>query len=153
MKIRGNHGIGNYLKIFLQICKVFGILLLIFLIPILYLLKLLFDMFLFMIYPCGICFLILMEQFIGLFESLKEDNPFCMNNLERIVKAMHMSFIISGFVFISFFLTFFYNYSLAFIVSILFISILFLGVGIALYILSDLFSISLEYKEENELTI
>ncbi len=153
MKIRGNHGIGNYLKIFLQICKIFGILLLIFLIPILFLLKLPFDMFLFMIYPCGICFLMLMEQFIGLFNSLKENNPFNYHNLDRILKAMHMSFMISVFVLISFFLTFFYDYSLAFVVSILFISILFFGVGIALYILSDLFRSSLEYKEENELTI
>ena len=42
---------------------------------------------------------------------------------------------------------------IVFIVTLGFLSILFLGVAIALYILSELFKKAYDYKEENELTI
>lgn len=43
--------------------------------------------------------------------------------------------------------------NIIFILAMSFLFILFIGVSIALYILSELFEQATEYKEENELTI
>ena len=45
------------------------------------------------------------------------------------------------------------NMSILVIIVLLFMFILFIGVTIALYILSELFNKAIEYKNENDLTI
>lgn len=155
MKITGNKGIGNILKILLQISMVIGIIILIGLYFITKLVNMKFDWFIIMIYPCGISFLSLVYQFIGLFDSLKQSTPFCLENVKRMRNGMLSSFIISLFIIIALLLTIFaYNYySLQLQVALSFMSILFFAVGIALYILAELFKEATTYKEENDLTI
>ena len=156
MKVKGNNGIGSLLKIFLQICMVIGALLLVFLYFILKANNLHFDWFTVMIYPCGILFLGLIYQFVGLFNSLKENNPFCNANVIKLNRGMIISFIISVLIVIALcFSIFLYGdyYTFSFNVCVGFICLLFFGVGIALYILNELFKEATIYKEENELTI
>jgi len=156
MNIKGNKGIGSLLKIFLQICMVIGVLLLVFLYSILKANNLNFDLFTIMIYPCGILFLGLIYQFVGLFNSLKENNPFCNDNVIKLNRGMVIAFIISALIVIALcFSIFLYSdyYSFSFNVCVGFICVLFFGVGIALYILKELFKEAIVYKEENELTI
>lgn len=149
------NGLGNILKIFLQICLILGIGILCFLWKIAPILGLDFPFLVMMIYPCGVCFLIIIYQFIGLFDSLKRNDPFSKWNVIRLKRGKTASFIIFLLLCISLFLSvLLYNYSnLIVIYALTFLSVLFLGVGIALYILSELFKIAIEYKEENELTI
>lgn len=155
MKINGNTGIGNFLKLLLEICMVIGTILLVLLIPILTSLKIEINFFTLLFYPCGVCFLILVYQFIGLFNSLKENQPFCKENIERLKLAMWMSFIISIIIIVALLsaCVIKINYTSALKLCLGFLGILFGGVGIALYILSELFKTALTYKEENELTI
>lgn len=155
MKIDGNFGIAKLLKILLKVCFLVLSFILIFLFEIVDLLNLHFDLFILSIYPCGLCFLVLIYQFIKLFESLENNTPFLRVNILRLKNSMISSFIISLFVFISLLLSIFkYDYySLQLKYCIFFIQILFLGVSIALYILSELFKLAINYKEENELTI
>lgn len=156
MKVKGKNSIGSLLKVFLQICMVIGALLLVFLYSILKAYNLHFDLFSVMIYPCGILFLALIYQFVGLFNSLKESNPFCNDNVIKLNKGMVISFIISALIVIALcFSILLYNdyYTFRFNVCVGFICILFFGVGIALYVLKELFKEAIAYKEENELTI
>lgn len=155
MQIRGIKGIGSFLKVLLQCCFVLGI---VFLLGLYFIVKVLgihFNLFIGCIYPCGIAFLSLIWQFIGLFDSLKLGNPFCEENILRMKYGMIASFIIAVFTGIALLLTVFvYScYTLQLQVALGFITILFFGVGIALYILKELFSEAIVYKEENELTI
>lgn len=156
MKVKGKNSIGSLLKVFLQICMVIGTLILVFLYSILKAYNLHFDLFSVMIYPCGILFLALIYQFVGLFNSLKESNPFCNDNVIKLNRGMVISFIISALIVIALcFSIFLYNdyYTFSFNVCVSFICILFFGVGIALYVLKELFKEAISYKEENELTI
>lgn len=155
MKIFGKNGIGNILKILLQVSMIVGIIILILLYWLVGEFNLHFDLFVLLIYPCGINFLYLVYQFIGLFDSLKVNNPFCLDNVKRMKNGMISSYIISILIFIALlFSVFLYNYySLQLKVALFFMGILFFGVGIALYILSELFKEATTYKEENDLTI
>lgn len=155
MKLDGRLGIGNLLKLFLEICMVILAFILLFLFKIVDLLGLHFDLFIISIYPCGIAFLILIYQFIKLFETIQHNQPFLNLNILRLKRGMISSFIISVLVFVALLLAIFkYNYySLQLKYCVFFISVLFFGVGIALYILSELFKLAIKYKEENELTI
>lgn len=156
MKIKGKNSVGSLLKVFLQICMVIGALLLIFLYSILKANNLHFDLFVVMIYPCGILFLVLIYQFVGLFNSLKENNPFCNDNVMKLNRGMMISFVISVLIVIALcFSVFLYGdyYTFSFNICVGFICLLFFGVGIALYILKELFKEATIYKEENELTI
>lgn len=156
MKVEGKKSIGSLLKILLQICMVIGALLLVFLYSILKAFNLHFDLFVVMIYPCGIFFLALIYQFVGLFNSLKENKPFCNDNVIKLNRGMIISFVISALIVIALcFSIFLYNdyYTFRFNVCIGFICVLFFGVGIALYILRELFKKAIAYKEENDLTI
>ena len=83
MKILGENGLGKILKVFLQTCFIGGIILLI-IWP--------FQLKLFglepnavglVIYPNGIAMLVIVYQFIGLFDSLKNNNPFCIENVKN----------------------------------------------------------------------
>ena len=67
---------------------------------------------------------------------------------------MYISFIISFLVAISLSILIINNlYVLAVKLCIGFICVLFFGVGIALYLLKELFKEALQYQEENDLTI
>lgn len=155
MKVNGKNGIGSILKFILQISMVVGIVFLICLYWIVKKVNLDFNWFIACIYPCGIGFLVLVYQFIGLFNSLKENNPFCRENPKRMNIGMISSFIISIFIIVALLLTIFvYDiYTLELKVALTFMAILFFGVSIALYILKELFTEAINYKEENELTI
>ena len=155
MKILGENGLGKILKVFLQTCFIGGIILLI-IWP--------FQLKLFglepnavglVIYPNGIALLAIVYQFIGLFDSLKNNNPFCIENVKRMKYAGIASLIEA----VLWGLDLIYEVVLVkaaepFFVAVLgFLFILFTGVAIALYILSELFRQATEYKTENELTI
>lgn len=146
--------LGLVLKITLQVFSIIGILFLLGLYSITKLLNLHFDLFIVMIYPCGICFLYLVYQFINLFDSLKNNNPFCYENVKRLSNSMICSLLICILVLIALIISIFYEYySLQLKVAVGFISILFFAFGIALLILSELFKQATMYKEENDLTI
>lgn len=155
MKLKGKYGIGNLLKIILEIGFCIGCLLLCTFIPILNVFNISINWFLAMVYPSGICFLGLVCQFIEMFDSLKNNNPFCQNTVIRLKRAMYLSYIISFFVAVALIIIlFFYNYyTLGLKICIMFICILFFGVGTALYMLKELFIQAINYKEENDLTI
>ncbi len=155
MKIVGKNGIGSILKFILQISMVIGILFLISMYWIVRKVNLEFNWFIACIYPCGISFLVLIYQFIGLFNSLKESNPFCKENPKRMSIGMISSIVTCIFILIALLLSILvYNqYTLELKVALTFIFILFFGVSIALYILKELFIEAINYKEENELTI
>ena len=155
MKILGENGLGRILKVFLQTCFIGGIILLIIWPFQLKLFGLKPNAVTLVIYPNGIALLAIVYQFIGLFDSLKNNDPFCMENVKRMKFAGIASLVEAMF----WGLDLIYEVVLAkstellFIAGVLFLFILFIGVAIALYILSELFKQATEYKKENELTI
>ena len=155
MKITGEQGIGKIIKIFLQICFYMGIILLIALPFILNTVGFNLGASMYVIYPNGIILLIITYNFIKLFDRLRINNPFCEENV-RILKTTGIVSIIGSVLWL---IDFLYEIVLAkstdiiFISTLLFLCILFFGVSIALYILSELFKQATEYKKENELTI
>lgn len=155
MKIFGKNGIGSLLKCLLQMSMFLGVILLISLYWITKWTNIHFNWFIVMIYPCGISLLVLIYEFIGLFDSLTKSNPFCQENVNRMKKGMLASFIIAIGILIALLLTIFvyHYYSLQLQVALTFMCILFIGIAIALYILKELFKEAINYKEENELTI
>ena len=155
MSITGEEGIGKILKVFLQICFWGGIIVLIILPFLLNMLGFNLGASMYVIYPNGIVLLMIMHKFIGLFNSLRINKPFCDENVKLLKKAGIISMVGSLF----WLMDFFYEIILAksediiFNCTLLFLSILFFGVFIALYILSELFEQANEYKKENDLTI
>lgn len=150
MKIVGKNGLGNILKIILQICFWGGIAFLIIL-PIILKRISIFEI---MLYLNGITMLVIVKQFIELFDSLKIEKPFCENTVKRMNTASIASVIMTVLFFIETIYKFASNNSDIKINCILvFMTILFLGVAIALYILAELFRQAAEYKSENDLTI
>ena len=150
MKIVGKNGLGNIIKIILQICFWVGIAFLIIL-PIILKSISIFEI---MLYLNGITMLEIVKQFIELFDSLKIEKPFCNNTVKRMNIASIAAGIMTGLFFIETIYKFASNNSDIKINCILvFMTILFLGVAIALYILAELFRQATEYKSENDLTI
>ena len=154
MKVYGKDGIGSFLKVLLQITFIIGIpitLMLPFIIKINgnLIVKILF------IYPICIFFLFFVYQFIKLFNSLKDNNPFNYNNVKTLKKASYISLIMSAIWIINILITIFIikNTYINYILVLLFLTLLFFGVFIALYILSELLNNATKYKEENDLTI
>ena len=150
MKILGKNGLGNILKIILQICFWGGIA---FLITLPIILKRI-SIFEIMLYLNGITMLVIVKQFIELFDSLKIEKPFC----ENTVKKMNTASIASVIMTVLFFIETIYRFALdnsdiKINCILVFMTILFLGVAIALYILAELFRQATEYKSENDLTI
>ena len=84
MEILGENGIGKILKIFLQICFWGGIAILIILPFELQIVGLKLNATAFVIYPNGIVLLVIVRQFIGQVDSLKDRKPFCMDNVKRL---------------------------------------------------------------------
>lgn len=155
MKILGENGLGKILKIFLQTCFFGGIALLVILPFQLRLFGLHLNAIAYVIYPNGIALLAIVYQFIGLFDSLKNNNPFCMENVKRL-RLAGIASLIEGLLWgIDLIFQMFLARSIEPLILsvILFMSILFIGVSIALYILSELMKQATSYKEENELTI
>ena len=155
MQIVGKNSIGNFLKIFLQICFYFGIILLVILPFILRMLGFNIGVSMFIIYTNGIILLLITRNFIELFDSLKNNTPFCKENVKILRKTGVISFIESVFwlIDLGYQILFINSKDIVFNVTLGFLSILFLGVAIALYILSELFKQAYDYKKENELTI
>lgn len=107
------------------------------------------------VYPNGILMLGFVYQFIGMFKSLEENNPFTLNNVELLRRAGYISLVLSVlWVFDLLYLILVLNNTyFNYILVLVFLAILFFGVFIALYILSELFKQATIYKEENDLTI
>lgn len=103
MKILGKESISNYIKIFLQIVFVFGVTVVIFLPWVVdYYLRIVLGnsysfywSFLIMLYISGIPMLILVFQFIKLFDSLGKETPFIIENVKHLRIAAICSGIIS----------------------------------------------------------
>ena len=107
------------------------------------------------IYPNSILMLGIMYQFVRLFSSLEKNNPFTIENVNILSTTSKISYSMSLLWIIDLFILLFgiKNNDLNYIIVIIFLSILFFGVGVALWLLSALFQKATVYKEENELTI
>lgn len=156
MKITGKKGLGDILKTFLQICFALGIIILLVLPAVLQKFGLNMKTSAFIIEPNGIILLIIVYKFIQLFNSLKNNEPFCENNVKLLKETGIIAFIGACFWIIDLIIYGLIYINTLNIITILvmgFLFILFLGVSIALYMLSELFKQAIEYKKENELTI
>ena len=155
MEIFGEKGIGKFLKVLLQVCFWGGIAVLIVLPFLLQLVGLKLNATAFVIYPNGIALLVIVRQFIGQFDSLKNKKPFCMENVKRLKTSGIASLVETALWTIDLLYTVFLAKGADVIILLLlaFLIILFAGVSIAFYILAELIKQATEYKEENELTI
>ncbi len=154
MEILGKKGLGNFLKIMLEIVLIIGILILVAFPFILRNTNMDINPNIVLFYPNAICLLFIIYQFIGLFDSLKNSNPFCENTVKKLRKAQRISAIASIFwIFDFIYEAVLVRMYISFIFVLAFMMILFIGVTIALYILAELFNKALEYKNENDLTI
>lgn len=143
------------LNIVLRISLVVGTILLLTLWKWLELLNIKFNLLVFLIYPAGILFLGLIIQFIKLFNQFNAEKSFHLTTVRHLKNASRISFVISIITFLALLLSIFIypTYTLTLKISLTFFTILFIGVGIALYLLAELFRQATEFKEENDLTI
>ena len=145
---------GNFLKIIVIIGIIFSIPTII-LIP--FLLSNNYSVFysMLIVYPNGLLMIDIAIQFLRMFRSLEKNQPFTQDNVNILKKTGFLSFIMSGLWIIDLLIMMFIikNTYINYIIVLLFLFILFLGVGIALWTLSLLFSQATKYKEENDLTI
>ena len=145
---------GNFLKILVIIGIVFSIPVII-LIP--FLLSnnysILYSMLI--VYPNGLLMIGIAIQFLKMFRSLEKNQPFTLDNVNILKKTGFLSFIMSWLWIIDLLIMIFIikNTYINYIIVLLFLFILFFGVGIALWTLSLLFLQATKYKEENDLTI
>mgnify|MGYP004516092029 FL=1 len=155
MEIFGEKGIGKFLKVLLQVCFWGGIAVLIVLPFILQMVGLNLNATAFVIYPNGIALLVIVRQFIGQFDSLKNRKPFCIENVKRLKTSGVASLIETALWTIDLLYTVFLakGADVIIVLVLAFLIILFAGVSIAFYILAELIKQATEYKEENELTI
>ena len=151
MKVTGKNSLSTFIEICLKIVLVLGIIIYITL-P--FLLNIYMEWFnpvlkyvptLIILYASGIPALIIVYKFIRIFNTLKKDNPFIMENVKPLDVISICSLIIS----------IEYIIGMFFIVSVFEIIIIavFIIVWLGGYILSELLRKAIEYKEENELTI
>ena len=147
MKVYGKNGLGNILKIMLEIA--FGLIVIMMVAVLFKTTKIL------LFYPNIISFLFIMYAFIGLFDLLEKEEPFCKKMIKKINIAKTASLVSSVIWLIQgLYELILVKYADVLAIFILFFMfILFLGVAIALYILKELFVKAKNYKEENELTI
>ena len=109
----------------------------------------------FILYPNGLLMVCITYQFIKLFQSLEKNDPFNYQNVKTLKKGSIYSFIMSilwviDLLFMVFIIK---NHYINYIIVLIFLAVLFFGVSIALYILSELFKQATDYKIENDLTI
>lgn len=154
MKAIKQNKIGKILKITLMATFVLGVPIIVIL-PLLlnHTSKIIYSMFI--IYPNGILMLLIVYEFIKLFKSLEENNPFTYKNVKilketSLISLMMSIFWIADLLFMIFIIN---NTYVNYIIVLSFLFILFFGVFIALYILSELIRQATIYKEENDLTI
>jgi hypothetical protein len=97
------------------------------------------------LYASGIPALIIVYRFIKIFHTLKEDNPFNMENVKNLKVISNCSLLIM----------LEYMVGIFFITSVFAIVIIgvFAVVWLGCYILAELLKKAIDYKEENELTI
>ena len=153
MKVTGKRSISNLLKLGLQIVAIIGIVVMIFLPFILEVYQKIWNIelgnlyipLLGIMYLSGIPAVILLYQFIQLFDSLKKETPFIKENIKYLKKASLCSIIIAIEYIIGIFI--FKSIFVAIIIGI------FLIAWLGLYILAELFKQAVAYKEENDLTI
>ena len=109
----------------------------------------------FIIYPNGLLMSIIIYEFIKLFKSLEDNNPFNYENVKTLKTTSVVSLImcILWFIDLLFMVFIIKNTYINYIIVLIFLALLFLGVSISLYILSLLFKQATDYKEENDLTI
>lgn len=107
------------------------------------------------VYPNGLLMLGIAYQFLKMFKSLEKNKPFTNENVNILKKTGYLSFSMSLLWIIDLFIMIFliHNTYVNYIIVLLFLFILFFGVGIALWTLSLLLKQATEYKEENDLTI
>lgn len=107
------------------------------------------------IYPNGLLMLGITYEFIKLFKSLEENQPFTYENVKILKRTGNFSFTMSLLWLIDLLDLLFIikNHYINYIIVLIFLAVLFFGVGIALYILSILFKQATDYKIENDLTI
>lgn len=154
MQKNNNQKIGKIIKLVLVVCMIIAI-------PIVgvipFLLKhsisLIHSMLI--IYPNGILMLGIIWEFVKLFKSLEMNNPFNRDNVKILKDAGTISYIMSVLWFIDLLdlLLIIKNYYINYILVLAFLVLLFIAIGISLYILSALFKQATDYKEENDLTI
>lgn len=107
------------------------------------------------IYPNGLLMSVIIYQFVKLFKSLELNNPFNYENVKTL-KTTSIVSLIMGILWIFdllFMLFIIKNTYVNYVIVLIFLAILFIGVSIALYILSELFKQATDYKIENDLTI
>jgi len=151
MKIVGKMSLSSVIKICLQLVFVLGILIILFL-P--FLLKwyilyinphLSYYPALILLYISGVPALVIVREFIEMFKTLKEENPFIMSNVKHLKIVSICSLIIAieylGGLFI-----------ITSVFAIIMVGV-FIIAWLGLYILSELLKQAVKYKEENELTI
>ena len=155
MKVVGEKGIGSILKTILELCFYTGMIIIIVLPFVLAKFNMSLGPCIWIIYTSGVVLLGITRMFIKLFDSLKNNNPFCMENVKILKTTGIISFIGSIFWLIDFLYEVFLAKSdeIITLLTLVFLCILFFGVSIALYILSELFNQATEYKKENDLTI
>ena len=154
MNILGKKGLGNILKIILIIGFVIAIPIIIISPFILeHTSKSIYSMFI--IYPNGIFMLAITFQFIRLFQSLEDNMPFTLKNVSLLKKTGILSLIMSilWIIDLLFMIFIIKNTYINYVIILIFLAVLFFGVAVALYILSELLRQATEYKEENDLTI
>ena len=107
------------------------------------------------VYPNGLLMILIALEFLKMFASLENREPFTMNNVKILRKTGNLSYIMSGLWLIDLLVMVFGigNTYVNYILVLVFLCILFFGVGIALWTLSLLLHQATEYKEENDLTI
>lgn len=155
MKVTGEKGLGSMIKILLQICFYGGIFILVTMPFVLNIFGVNLNASFIVIYPNGIVILMIVYNFIKLFDSLKKEKPFCDNNV-KILKQTSIISIVEGVLWLfdlSYQIILAHSFDVVINVFLIFLSILFFGVSIALYILSELLREGTHYKKENELTI
>ncbi|MBP5679182.1 MAG: DUF2975 domain-containing protein [Bacilli bacterium] len=107
------------------------------------------------VYPNGGLMVAIAFQFLKMFDSLEKNNPFTKENVKILQKTGRLSFGMSLLWLMDLFImiALIHNTYINYILVLLFLFILFFGVGIALWTLSLLLQQATEYKEENDLTI
>ena len=107
------------------------------------------------VYPNGLLMLAISYQFLKMFASLEKKEPFTIKNVNILRRTGNLSYLMSVLWLLDLLLMVFiiHNTYINYIIVLLFLVILFFGVGIALWTLSLLLQQATEYKEENDLTI
>ena len=107
------------------------------------------------IYPNGLLMLAIIYQFIKLFKSLEKNEPFTYKNVDILKRTSIISLIMSilWLLDLLFMIIIMKNTYVNYILVMSFLTLLFFGVAVALYILKELLHQATKYKEENDLTV